>query len=129
VDAGAHFVVSPVVDASVIAEAERLGVAIIPGGHSPTELHAAWRAGAPLQKLFPAPADGPAFVRACLGPMPFLRIVPTSGVTEDNAALYLEAGAHALGFVTSLFAPDDVREGRFDRIEERARNLLARLQA
>jgi Entner-Doudoroff aldolase len=127
VDAGARFLVSPVVDPNVILEAERLGVAIIPGGHSPTELHAAWRHGAQLQKLFPAPTDGPAFVRACLGPMPFLRIVPTSGVTADNAAQYLEAGAHAVGFVSSLFVPEDIRDGRFDLVEERARQLLARL--
>lgn len=129
VDAGACFLVSPVVDGAVIAEAERLGVAMIPGGHSPTELHSAWRAGAPVQKLFPAQPAGPAFIRACLGPMPFLRIVPTSGVGEENAAQYLEAGAHAVGFVTSLFAPDDVECARFDHIEARARRLLDRVRA
>jgi Entner-Doudoroff aldolase len=129
VDAGARFLVSPVVDPGVIAEAERLGVAMIPGGHSPTELWSAWKAGAPLQKLFPAPVDGPAFVRACLGPMPFLRIVPTSGVSEDNAVAYLEAGAHAVGFVSTLFAPEDVANARFDAIEARAKLLLARVQS
>ncbi len=129
VDAGARFLVSPVVDIEVIEEAERLGVAVIPGGHSPTELYRAWSAGAPLQKLFPAPVDGPAFVRACLGPMPFLRIVPTSGVTEDNVAAYLEAGAHAVGFVSSLFVADDVQHGHFDRIEARAKSLLERVRA
>lgn len=129
VDAGARFLVSPVVVPSVIDEAERLGVAMIPGGHSPTELWSAWKAGAPLQKLFPAPQDGPAFVRACLGPMPFLRIVPTSGVSEENASAYLEAGAHAVGFVSTLFAPDDVASSRFDAIEERAKRLIACVQS
>lgn len=128
VDAGARFLVSPVVDPSVIAEAERLGVAVIPGGHSPTELWSAWKAGAPLQKLFPAPVDGPAFVRSCLGPMPFLRIVPTSGVSEENAHAYLEAGAHAVGFVSTLFVNDDVASSRFDVIEARAKRLIACVQ-
>jgi 2-dehydro-3-deoxyphosphogluconate aldolase/(4S)-4-hydroxy-2-oxoglutarate aldolase len=85
----------------------------------------AHRAGAPLQKLFPAPGAGPAFVRACLGPMPFLRIVPTNGVDETNAAQWLAAGAFAVGFTTSLFDAAEVREGRYDRVEARGRALLA----
>jgi 2-keto-3-deoxy-6-phosphogluconate aldolase len=86
---------------------------------------AAYRAGAPLQKLFPAPGTGPEYVRALLGPLPFLRIVPTSGVDAGNAAQYLAAGAHAVGFVNSLFEPSDLQSGSYDRIEERGRRLLA----
>ena len=125
VEAGARFLVSPVVDPAVIETARALDVAVMPGTHTPTEMLAAHRAGAPLQKLFPAPGIGPAYVTACLGPMPFLRIVPTSGVDESNAAEYLEAGAFAVGFVTSLFDPDDLAAGRFERIEQRAKTMLA----
>ena len=125
VEAGARFLVSPVVDPAVIETARSLDVAVMPGTHTPTEMLAAHRAGAPLQKLFPAPGIGPAYVKACLGPMPFLRIVPTSGVDESNAAAYLEAGAFAVGFVTSLFDPDDLAAGRFERIEQRAKVMLA----
>lgn len=125
VNAGARFLVSPVVDEAVIEEAARLGVAAMPGAHTPTELLRAHRAGAGLQKLFPAPGIGADFVRATLGPMPFLRIVPTHGVDAANAASYLKAGAHAVGFVGVLFDADDIAAGRFDRIEERARTLLA----
>lgn len=125
VEAGAAFLVSPVVDEAIIEEARRLGVAVMPGTQTPTEMLRAYRAGAPLQKLFPSPAAGPASVRAILGPMPFLRIVPTSGVELDNAAQYLAAGAHAVGFVNSLFDPDDLSARRFDAIEERARRMLA----
>jgi Entner-Doudoroff aldolase len=120
---GARFLVSPVVDEAVIEEARSLGVASIPGGSTPTELLRAHRAGAPLQKLFPAPAGGPAWVRACLGPLPFLRIVPTSGVDESNAAEYLAAGAHAVGFVASLFRPELLAARDFAAIEARARLL------
>jgi 2-dehydro-3-deoxyphosphogluconate aldolase/(4S)-4-hydroxy-2-oxoglutarate aldolase len=125
VEAGARFLVSPVVDPAVIEAAAGLGVAMMPGTHTPTEMLEAHRAGAQLQKLFPAPGIGPAYVRACLGPMPFLRIVPTSGVDESNAAAYLEAGAFAVGFVAPLFDPHDIAAGRFDRIEQRGRALLA----
>jgi len=129
VDAGATFLVSPVVDEAVIQEATRLGVAMIPGCSTPTEMLRAHRAGAPLQKLFPAPGTGPAWVAQTLGPLPFLRIVPTSGITLENAAAFLKAGAFGVGFVNSLFEPADLSAGRFDAIEERARAMLAGVAA
>jgi len=125
VEHGARFLVSPVVDEAVIEEAGRLGVAMMPGTHTPTEMLRAHRAGAQLQKLFPAPGLGPAYVSACLGPLPDLRIVPTNGVDAQNAAAWLRAGAHALGFVAPLFDAAEVREGAVDKIEARARALLA----
>ena len=128
VEAGARFLVSPVVDEAVIDAAKTLGVAMMPGTHTPTEMLRAHRAGAQLQKLFPAPGIGAPYVKACMGPMPFLRIVPTSGVNESNAATYFESGAFAVGFVAPLFDPDLMAAGRFDRIEQRARTLLEAVQ-
>jgi 2-dehydro-3-deoxyphosphogluconate aldolase/(4S)-4-hydroxy-2-oxoglutarate aldolase len=117
VRAGAQFLVSPVTDEPVIQAARELGVASIPGAFTPTEMLRAHRAGAPLVKLFPAPGTGPTYVRQIRGPLPELKIVPTAGVDGTNAAAYLEAGAWAVGFVTSLFdAPD---------VEARARELRA----
>ncbi len=124
VDAGARFLVSPVVDEAVIDTARTLGVAAMPGTHTPTEMLRAYRAGAQLQKLFPAPGIGASYVKACMGPMPFLRIVPTSGVDASNAAAYLAAGAFAVGFVAPLFDADEIEAGRFDLVEQRARTLL-----
>jgi 2-dehydro-3-deoxyphosphogluconate aldolase / (4S)-4-hydroxy-2-oxoglutarate aldolase len=125
VAAGARFLVSPVVDPEIVALARELGVTAVPGCSTPTELHFAHRAGAPLQKLFPAPAGGPDFVRAVLAPLPMLRIVPTNGVDETNAAAYLRAGAVAVGFTGSLFAPEWLADRAFFRIERRAAELLA----
>ncbi|MCI0652587.1 MAG: bifunctional 4-hydroxy-2-oxoglutarate aldolase/2-dehydro-3-deoxy-phosphogluconate aldolase [Planctomycetes bacterium] len=122
---GARFLVSPVADEAVIAAARSLGVALVAGAYTAAEFLHAHRAGAPLQKLFPAPADGPDYLRALLGPFPFLRVVPTSGVTAENARAYLAAGAHALGFVNHLFDPADLAAARFFEIEARARRLLA----
>lgn len=125
VRAGARFLVSPVVDPDVIAVAAELGVAVIPGAHTPGEMLAAHRAGAPLVKLFPAPTDLPGYVRQVLGPLPFLKIVPTAGVDADNARQVLEAGAWAVGCVSCLFPPAHLASGRFDGVETRARALLA----
>jgi 2-dehydro-3-deoxyphosphogluconate aldolase/(4S)-4-hydroxy-2-oxoglutarate aldolase len=125
VESGARFLVSPVVDEAVIATAKELGVASMPGTHTPTEMLRAHRAGADLCKLFPAPAGGPAWVRAVLGPMPFLKIVPTNGVDEHNAPDWIAAGVFGVGFVATLFEPADIAAGRWDAIEERAHRCLA----
>ena len=125
VEAGARFLVSPVMDEEVVAAAHALGVAVMPGVHTPTELLRAHRAGAQLQKLFPCPHGGPAYLRSVLGPLPFLRVVPTSGVDASNAREWLDAGAFGLGFVRSLFTLEDLRADRFDAIEARAGEILA----
>jgi 2-dehydro-3-deoxyphosphogluconate aldolase/(4S)-4-hydroxy-2-oxoglutarate aldolase len=129
VRAGAKFLVSPVVDESIIAEAARLGVAVMPGCATPTEMLKAHRAGAQLQKLFPAPGTGPTWVAQVIAPMPFLRIVPTAGVTTENAPAYLRAGAYAVGFVSSLFDAGDIAAARWDAIETRARAMVEAVRA
>ncbi len=125
VEAGARFLVSPVVDEVVIEAAAHLGVASMPGTHTPTEMLRAYRAGAQLCKLFPAPAGGPAWVRSVLGPMPWLKIVPTNGVDEHNAAEWIAAGVFGVGFVAPLFPTDDLAAGRWDEIEARAARSIA----
>ncbi len=126
VSAGAQFLVAPVVDALVISEAARLGVAMMPGCATPTEMLQAHRAGAGLQKLFPSlpGAHGPTWVAQTLAPLPMLRIVPTSGVTVENAGAFLKAGAWAVGFVNALFDPADIAAGRWDAIMARARAAI-----
>ena len=124
VRAGAKFLVSPVVDEAVISEAAALNVAMMPGCASPSEMLRAHRAGAPLQKLFPEQGIGPSWVKQTLGPLPFLNIVPTSGVTLANAVDYLRAGAFAVGFVNSLFDPTDIARGDWNAIENRAAEML-----
>lgn len=129
VDAGARFLVSPVVDEAVISAANELGVASMPGTHTPTEMLRAHRAGAQLCKLFPAPAGGPGWVKSVLGPLPDLKIVPTNGVDESNIAQWKAAGVFAVGFVNPLFEPEDIATGRWDEIEARAGRMLAAAQS
>lgn len=116
---------SPVVD-EVVAEAGKLNVAMMPGCSTPTEMLKAHRTGTQLQKLFPSlPANhGPTWVSQTLAPLPMLKIVPTSGVTVENAAAFLKAGAWAVGFVAALFDAADIAAGRFDAIEGRARSAI-----
>ncbi|HKA90065.1 MAG TPA: bifunctional 4-hydroxy-2-oxoglutarate aldolase/2-dehydro-3-deoxy-phosphogluconate aldolase [Haliangiales bacterium] len=122
---GARFLVSPVVDEAVATAAARAGIPLVPGTATPTEMFRAHAAGAEVVKLFPAPAGGPAWVRAILGPLPFLRIVPTQGVDADNAAAWLEAGCLAVGSGAFLFPRELLAARAWDEVEARARALLA----
>lgn len=125
VAAGAQFIVSPVFDPNIVQAATEAGVAVLPGVHTPTEMLAAHRAGAPLLKLFPAPAGGPAWLASVLAPLPMLRVVPTSGVTLDTIGAWIDAGAWAVGLVADLFRPAWLEARRFDAITEHARALRA----
>ena len=128
-EAGARFLVSPVVDERIIRYGSSYELLVIPGCFTPTEMLAAHRAGAAVIKLFPAPADGPAWIRSCLAPLPFLKIFPTAGVTTDNTHAHFDAGAFGVGFVANLFVPDDLRAGRFDQIRDRARQMITAVRA
>jgi Entner-Doudoroff aldolase len=124
VSAGAKFLVSPITDPEIIHVAAAMGVLSMPGAQTPTELYLAHRSGAELQKLFPAPAGGPSWVKAVRGPLPMLRIVPTHGVDEHNVSEWFQAGVFGVGYVAALFAAEDLLARRFDRIEHRARVLM-----
>ncbi|GJG89200.1 2-dehydro-3-deoxy-phosphogluconate aldolase [Gemmatimonadetes bacterium T265] len=125
VDAGAAFVVSPVFSRDVLDEGHRLGVPVLPGAFTPTEIYAAHAAGADLVKLFPADTLGPAHVRGVLAPMPFLRLMPTGGVTPDNVGEWLRAGAVAVGLGSSLVDPTLVAAGDTAALTARARRVAA----
>ena len=125
VDAGAQFLVSPVVGEDVIRSAIEMNVASFPGTHTATEMFKAHQLGATYCKLFPAPATGPAYVSAILGPMPFLKIFPTNGADQHNAGDWIRAGAAGVGFVAPLFDPGFMERSDWDAIEQRATECLA----
>jgi 2-dehydro-3-deoxyphosphogluconate aldolase/(4S)-4-hydroxy-2-oxoglutarate aldolase len=125
--AGADFVVSPIIDPGVIAACRDAGVLVAPGAFTPTEIVAAWRAGADIVKVFPATSLGPQFFRDVRGPLPEVRLMPTGGVTIENAAAFLAAGAVAVGLGTALLDAKAAAAGDWAAIEERARRLMASL--
>jgi 2-dehydro-3-deoxyphosphogluconate aldolase/(4S)-4-hydroxy-2-oxoglutarate aldolase len=100
--AGAQFLVAPSLDPEMVAMAHRYGVAVIPGAQTPTEIVAAMAAGADAVKLYPASAASPAVLKDLLAPLPQVPFVPTGGITLDNAADWIAAGAIAVGLGSSL---------------------------
>lgn len=126
--AGARFVVSPVFKPDMIDECHREGVPAIPGCFTPTEILAADESGADIVKIFPATSLGPSFIRDVHGPLPHVRLIPTGGVTRENAGAWIRAGAVAIGVGTALVHAADVASSRFDAITEKARRFVAEVR-
>jgi len=127
--AGAQFVVSPTLDPNTIAACHRYGVAVIPGALTPTEILAAWTAGADCVKVFPANAvGGPGYLRSISAPLPQIELIPTGGVNLDTAAEFIRAGAVALGIGSDLVDTRLLKDGRDNVITERARMFLDKVR-
>lgn len=122
--AGARFAVSPHFDPELVARTKALGLLAAPGVGTATEALEAHRAGADVIKLFPAGALGPSFLKALREPLPFLRLMPSGGVSEGTAAAWLDAGACALGFGGSLVDAETAAAGNWTLVTERARRAL-----
>ncbi len=101
-DAGARFVVSPTLEPDVVRVCHDRNIPCIPGAFTPTEILGAWRAGASLVKLFPGGVLGPGFLRDLLAPLPFLRVVPSGGVTLQRVGEWIRAGAAAVSVGSAL---------------------------
>jgi 2-dehydro-3-deoxyphosphogluconate aldolase / (4S)-4-hydroxy-2-oxoglutarate aldolase len=127
--AGAQFIVSPVFRRSVLETAHQHGIAALPGCFTPTEILDAWEAGADIVKVFPATALGPGFFSDLRGPLPHVRLMPTGGVTRENAGDWIRAGAAVVGVGTALVDREAVARGRFDVITANARHFIDAVQS
>lgn len=125
IDAGAQFVVTPVVRPAVIATCRERNTPILCGAFTPTEAFDAYEAGADMVKIFPARIGGPKYITDLLGPLPFLKLVPTGGIGPENARSYLDAGAQAVGIGGNLVNAAKVAAQDWDAITETARACVA----
>jgi len=118
--AGAEYIVAPTVNLEVIKLCRRYDKVIMPGAFTPTEVVAAWEAGADVVKVFPADIGGPPFLKALRGPLPQVRLMPTGGVDLTTAEQFLKAGACCLGVGSALVDPKLIAANQFDRIRDLA---------
>lgn len=128
--AGVQFCFTPHVNATLIKTAIDHQVPIIPGALSPTEIITAWQAGASCVKVFPVQAiGGIAYIKGLQGPLGSIPLIPTGGVTLENAAYFLEAGAIAVGLSSQLFPHHALEHQEWDVITRQAQFLMQRLSA
>jgi 2-dehydro-3-deoxyphosphogluconate aldolase/(4S)-4-hydroxy-2-oxoglutarate aldolase len=123
--AGARFIVSPVLQRELVEVGHLHHMPVVLGGFTPTELWQAWEWGADFVKLFPASSVGPEYIQAVRAPLPQLRLMPTGGVSVENAAAYLKAGAACLGVGGKLVDKKLIAAGRLNEIAAYARRLVA----
>jgi 2-dehydro-3-deoxyphosphogluconate aldolase/(4S)-4-hydroxy-2-oxoglutarate aldolase len=113
-----------VVKLEVIRMAARYGKPIIAGAYTPTEALTAHESGADFVKLFPAEIGGAAYVKALLAPLPMLQIVPTGGITAENAADFLHAGSVALGVGGELVSSEILAKRDWAALRNRAEQFV-----
>jgi 2-dehydro-3-deoxyphosphogluconate aldolase / (4S)-4-hydroxy-2-oxoglutarate aldolase len=127
---GAEFLFMPHVDPTLITAAVEQGIPVIPGAMTPSEVVAAWRAGATCVKLFPIQSlGGVQYLQDLRGPLGHIPLIPTGGVTLETAPAFLQAGALAVGIAGDLFPSALIRASNWQGITERTRLLLSNLQA
>jgi 2-dehydro-3-deoxyphosphogluconate aldolase/(4S)-4-hydroxy-2-oxoglutarate aldolase len=129
IDAGARFVVSPVFRRGVIQACHAREVPVMPGCFTPTEILDAWDAGADIVKVFPATALGPGYLKDVRAPLPHVKLMPTGGVTLDNAGDWIRAGAVAVGAGSALVDTAAVAAGNYQLLAANARRIVASVAA
>ena len=127
---GAEFVVSPILERSVIEICKRYSKTVIPGAMTPTEVLTAWEAGADLVKIFPCDSLGGAkYLKALKGPLPQVLLIPTGGVKLELVGDFISAGASALGVGSELINKEAVASENFGYISSTARKFLQAIRS
>jgi len=123
--AGAQFLFTPHVNVDLIQAAVAQQIPIVPGALSPTEIVTAWQAGATCVKVFPIQAVGGAdYIRHICAPLGGIPLIPTGGVTLENARTFLEAGAIAVGVSGQLFPQEAIAQGDWQAVTQRVKQLV-----
>ena len=129
VDAGAHFLTSPGFVPQVVAFAKEKGIAVLPGAMTPTEVIAAWGAGADFVKVFPcAQIGGDSYIRALKAPFPQIPLIAAGGVNQQNVTNFILAGATAIGIGSELVPKEAIERRQASRIKELTKRFVRFVQ-
>jgi 2-dehydro-3-deoxyphosphogluconate aldolase/(4S)-4-hydroxy-2-oxoglutarate aldolase len=120
-EAGASYIVTPVLDEEVIKKAVDNNIPVFAGALTPTEIWRAWRAGASAVKIFPATQFGAGYLRDLSGPFKKIKLLPTGGVSIQNMESYFQAGAFGVGMGSTLFDKKMIRENELEKLSEHFR--------
>lgn len=125
--AGADFIVSPITNAEMITVCRKNDTFVAPGAFTPNEILSAWEKGADVVKVFPAGSVGPQYFRDLRGPLPQVRLMPTGGVTIENARDFIRSGACCVAVGTALLDKETIAAEDWDGLTERAKTLVGSL--
>jgi 2-dehydro-3-deoxyphosphogluconate aldolase/(4S)-4-hydroxy-2-oxoglutarate aldolase len=127
-NAGAQFIVTPILDEAVIAGCVAAQVPVFPGAYTPTEIYKAWQLGASLVKVFPATKLGPGYIKEILAPLDHLKLLPTGGVSIDNFTQFLQAGATGVGIGSQLFPKNLLENEQWDSLRQLYTDFAGRIR-
>lgn len=116
-DAGAQFIVTPILDKKVVKACVKKEIPIFPGAFTPSEIFKAWKWGASMVKVFPATQMGPSYIKELKAPMNQLKLLPTGGVSLDNMAEFFKAGADGVGMGGQLLDKKLIQEKEWDTLK------------
>jgi len=122
--AGAKFVVAPNLNEAVVVLVRRYSRIMMPGAFTPTEIVRAWEIGADVVKVFPTSSVGPEYIKDLKGPLPHIQLLPTGGVTVDNAGAFIKAGACAVAVGGNLASAQAISEGAYEQITQNAMRFV-----
>jgi 2-dehydro-3-deoxyphosphogluconate aldolase/(4S)-4-hydroxy-2-oxoglutarate aldolase len=123
-DAGANFLVSPVCDRELVGAMVESGLATMAGAFTPTEVFQAYSLGTDVVKIFPGSLAGPSYIKALIGPFPYIPMMPTGGVNAGNVADWFASGVVAVGVGSELCPPQLAKNGKFDEISRKAAEFV-----
>lgn len=127
IHAGADFVVSPITNFEMIQICRRYDTLVAPGAFTPTEIVSAWEKGADVVKVFPATAVGPKYFKDLKGPLPQIRLMPTGGVSIENAKDFIANGACCVAIGTALLDKKAIEADDWDALARKAKDLVESL--
>ena len=116
-EAGAQFIVTPVLSKKVVKYCVKKGIPVFPGAYTPTEIFHAWSLGASMVKIYPETALGPGYIKYLNAPMNQLKLLPTGGVSLENMDAFLKAGANGLGIGGQLFDKKLIQDKNWDGLK------------
>lgn len=123
-DAGAAFIVLPVLVEEIVEYCVQKTIPVFPGAFTPQEVYKAWRAGATMVKVFPARFFGPAYFQELKGPFPDIELLACGGVTPENIRGFFSCGASAAAFGAGVFKPEWLTKREFFRVEQAVKTLV-----
>jgi 2-dehydro-3-deoxyphosphogluconate aldolase / (4S)-4-hydroxy-2-oxoglutarate aldolase len=127
--AGAKFIVSPTVNPETISMTKRYGIISIPGALTPTEILTAYESGADMVKVFPANVFGPGYIKNIHGPFPYIPLMVTGGINNENMGEYMAGGASAIGLGSNLVNPEKLKsEEDYRTLTENASHYMNQLK-
>jgi 2-dehydro-3-deoxyphosphogluconate aldolase/(4S)-4-hydroxy-2-oxoglutarate aldolase len=128
-EAGAQFIVTPIINKKVIKSCAKKSIPIFPGAFTPTEIYNAWTLGASMVKIYPATSLGPEYIKDLKAPMNQLKLLPTGGVSLENMSAFLKAGANGLGIGGQLFDKKLIQEQNWEGLKAHFRQFVQKLSS